>query len=127
MVIFLRFASLVRTLDQLVPSYKRDHKHEATCLVLSSIFTAYKGESRSLSKKSSTTILTRILDVRTYKEDFNEEFHKLDLSGFLIRGSERVLAYYDAIEIWSSTFDSHLRSFVPGTFKHYLTRNKKYI
>ena len=44
-------------------------------------------------------ILTRILDDRTYKEDFNEEFHKLDLSEFLIRGSERVLAYYDAVEI----------------------------
>ena len=73
-------------------------------------------------------ILTRILDDRTYKEDFNEEFHKLDLSGFLIRGSERVLAYYDAVEIWSaSTFDSQLRSFVPGTCKHYPTRNKKYI
>ena len=73
-------------------------------------------------------ILNRILDDRTYKKDFNEEFHKLDLSAFLVRGSERVLAYFDAFEMWStSTFDSHLRSFVPGTCKHYLTRNKCYI
>ena len=52
-------------------------------------------------------VLARILDDRTYKEDFNEQLYKLDVSIFLIRGSDRALAFFDVVELWStSPFDS---------------------
>ena len=73
-------------------------------------------------------VLARILDDRTYKEEFNEQFYKLDVSIFLIRGSDRALAFFDVVELWStSVFDSPQQHFVPGTCQHYMSRNKTYI
>ena len=72
-------------------------------------------------------VLARISDDRTYKEYFNEQFYKLDVSIFLIRGSDRALAFFDVVELWStSALDSPQQRFVPGTCQHYLFRNKTF-
>ena len=71
--------------------------------------------------------LIRILSDRTSKLGFNEEFGHPEVSTYLIRGFDRPLQYYDAVDIWATTgFDSHQRGFVPGDSLHYLTRNRKY-
>ena len=72
-------------------------------------------------------VLIRILEDRTSKLSFNEEFYHPDVSTYLIRGSDRPLQFFDAVQLWSTTaFDSHQSGFVPGDSLHYLMRNRKY-
>ena len=51
-------------------------------------------------------IFIRIAQDRILNQDFKDDFYHLDVSTYLIRGSDCALRYCEAVELWSkSNFD----------------------